>query len=123
MLTQARIDTLLRPAGLDWVSSLRAPQIAELARDQGPFPLSFFDERNLLEVVREAFPGERPMVCRNPLPAEERARQREVLLAATEERLQKIVDATQRPHRPLRGADAIGLRVGPVCRMAKHFTL
>ena len=126
MLTQARIDTLLRPAGLDWVSSLRAPQIAELARDQGPFPLSFFDERNLLEVTSEAFPGERLMVCRNPLLAEERARKREVLLAATEERLQKIVDATRRPHRPLRGADAIGLRVGPVIaryRMAKHFTL
>ncbi len=126
MLTQARIDTLLRPAGLDWVSSLRAPQIAELARDQGPFPLSFFDERNLLEVTSEAFPGERLMVCRNPLLAEERARKREVLLAATEERLQKIVDATRRPHRPLRGADAIGLCVGPVIaryRMAKHFTL
>jgi transposase len=31
MLTQARIDTVLRPGGLDWVSSLRAPQMAALA--------------------------------------------------------------------------------------------
>ena len=52
MLTQARIDTLLRPAGLDWVSSLRAPQMAALAREQGPFQPSLFDERNLLEVTQ-----------------------------------------------------------------------
>ncbi|AGW90827.1 hypothetical protein N234_12365 [Ralstonia pickettii DTP0602] len=38
MLTQARIDTVLRPAGLDWVSSLRAPQMAALAREKGPLP-------------------------------------------------------------------------------------
>ena len=48
MLTQARIDTVLRPAGLDWVSSLRAPQMAALAHDKGPFQPSLFDERNLL---------------------------------------------------------------------------
>ncbi|MFM0150715.1 hypothetical protein P0D89_52705 [Paraburkholderia sp. RL18-085-BIA-A] len=65
MLTQARIDTVLRPAGLDWVSSLRAPQMAALAHEKGPFQPSLFDERNLLEVTSEAFPGERLIVCRN----------------------------------------------------------
>ncbi len=126
MLTQARIDTLLRPAGLDWVSSLRAPQIAALAGEKGPFQPSLFDEHNLVEVTSDAFPGERLVVCRNPLLAQERARKREALLAATEAELQKIADATRRARHPLRGADAISLRTGRAIaryRMAKHFAL
>src|SRR5450631_2859402 len=40
MLTSARIEQVLKPAGMDWVSSLRAPQIAQLAEELGPFPPS-----------------------------------------------------------------------------------
>lgn len=126
MLTQARIDTVLRPAGLDWVSSLRAPQMAALAREKGPFQLSLFDERNLLEVTSEAFPGERLIVCRNPLLAEERSRKREALLQATEAELMKITDATTRARNRLKGTEEIALRVGRVIdhfRMGKHFEL
>jgi hypothetical protein len=126
MLTQARIDTVLRPAGLDWVSSLRAPQMAALAHDKGPFQPSLFDERNLLEVTSEAFPGERLIVCRNPLLAEERSRKREALLQATEAELMKIAEATQRMRNRLKGIEAIALRVGRIIdhfKMAKHFEL
>lgn len=126
MLTQARIDTVLRPAGLDWVSSLRAPQMAALAREKGPFQPSLFDERNLLEVTSEAFPGERLIVCRNPLLAEERTRKREALLQATEAELMKITDATTRARNRLKGTEEIALRVGRVIdhfRMGKHFEL
>jgi len=124
MLTQARIDTVLRPAGLDWVSSLRAPQMAALAQEKGPFQPSLFDERNLLEVTSEAFPGERLIVCRNPLLAEERSRKREALLQATEAELIKITDATTRARNRLKGTEEIALRVGRVIdhfRMGKHF--
>ena len=76
MLTSARIEQVLKPQGMDWVSSLRAPQIAQLAAEHGPFQPSLFDERNLLELTSEHFPGERLVVCRNPLLAEERARKR-----------------------------------------------
>jgi hypothetical protein len=126
MLTQARIDTVLRPAGLDWVSSLRAPQMAALAQEKGPFQPSLFDERNLLEVTSEAFPGERLIVCRNPLLAEERSRKREALLQATEAELMKITDATTRARNRLKGTEEIALRVGRVIdhfRMGKHFEL
>jgi transposase len=126
MLTSARIEQVLKPQGMDWVSSLRAPQIAQLAQEHGPFQPSLFDERNLLELSSQHFPGERLVVCRNPLLAEERARKRLELLAATELDLAKIVKATQRAHNPLRGQDAIGLRVGRVIgkfSMAKHFDL
>jgi transposase len=58
MLTSARIEQVLEPQGMDCVSSLRAPRIAQLA--------------------------------------EERARKRLELLAATEADLAKIAKATQR---------------------------
>jgi hypothetical protein len=126
MLTSARIEQVLKPEGMDWVSSLRAPQIALLAAEHGPFQPSLFDERNLLELTSQHFPGERLVVCRNPLLSEERARKRGELLAATELDLAKIAAATQRARNPLRGEQAIALRVGRVIErfhMAKHFEL
>lgn len=126
MLTSARIEQVLKPQGMDWVSSLRAPQIAQLATERGPFQPSLFDERNLLELTSEHFPGERLVVCRNPALAEERARKRLELLAATETDLAKIAAATQRARKPLRGEQPIALRVGRVIErfhMAKHFDL
>ena len=130
MLTSARTRQVLKPEGMDWVSSLRAPQIARLAQEHGPFQPSLFDERNLLELTSQHFPGGRLVVCRNPLLAEERARKRLALLAATEADLAKIVAATQRARKPLRGQAAIALRVGRVVErvverfhMAKQFEL
>jgi transposase len=126
MLTSARIEQVLKPQGMDWVSSLRAPQIEQLAQEHGPFQPSLFDERNLLELTSASFPGERLVVCRNPLLAQERTRKRLELLQATERDLAKIVTATQRARHPLRGQDAIGVRVGRVIgkfNMAKHFDL
>jgi hypothetical protein len=126
MLTSARIEQVLKPQGMDWVSSLRAPQIAQLAAEHGPFQPSLFDERNLLELTSEHFHGERLVVCRNPPLAQERARKRSELLAATEADLAKIAAATQRARNPLRTEQAIALRVGRVIEhfhMAKHFEL
>ena len=126
MITSARINNVLRPHGMDWISSLRAPQIALLAHERGPFQPSLFDERNLLEIASEHFPNERLIVCRNPLLAEERSRKRSALLAATEAELQTIVTAIERTRRPVRGAQEIALRVGRSIdryRMAKHFEL
>ncbi len=126
MLTSARIEQVLKPQGMDWVSSLRAPQIAQLAAEHGPLQPSLFDERNLLELTSQHFPDERLVVCRNPLLAEERARKRLELLAATEADLAKIAAATQRARNPLRGEQAIALRVGRVIErfhMAKHLAL
>jgi len=126
MLTSARIEQVLKPQGMDWVSSLRAPQIVKLAQEHGPFQPSLFDETNLLELTSKQFPGERLVVCRNPLLAQERDRHRKELLVATQAQFDKIVKATQRARNPLRGKDAIGLRTGRVAgrfKMAKHFEL
>src|SRR5574337_291514 len=127
MLTSARIREDLQPAapGLEWITALRAPQIQAL-RDAGTLQLSLFDQRDLAEITDRAYPGERLIACRNPLLAEERARKRGELLAATERELTKIQLATQRARRPLAGKVAIALRVGRVLgrfKMKKHFRL
>jgi hypothetical protein len=126
LLTAARIQEELRPVeGLDWITALRAPQIRALV-EGGALQLSLFDEQDLAEITDPAYPGERLIVCRNPLMAGQRARKRRELLEATERELDKIVAATTRSKRPLRGKDKIGLRVGKVLgrfKMAKHFAL
>jgi Transposase DDE domain len=125
MLTQARLREDLQPAGLDWITSLRAPQIQALA-EGGALQLSLFDERNLAEITAPDYPGERLVVCRNPDLARERARKREDLLAATERDLSRIAAQVRRRHAPLRGKAEIGLAVGAVInghKMAKHFAL
>jgi len=126
LITQARIREELEPLeGLDWITALRAPQIRGLVTS-GSLQLSLFDERDLAEISDPDYPGERLIVCRNPLLAHERARKRRELLEATERELDKIVQATVRTRRALKGADQIGLRVGKVLnrfKMAKHFTI
>lgn len=124
MITSARIDQTLKPAGLDWITALRAPAIAQLAVEGGPLQLSLFDTRDMAEISSPDFPGERLVVCRNPLLAAERARKRGELLAATEKDLAAIQRRVQRAKKPLRGAADIGKAVGAVLgkrKMAKHF--
>ncbi len=124
MLTDARIREDLGPAGLRWITSLRAPAIRRLASG-GDLQLSIFDEQDLAEVsAPELCPGERPVVCRNPLLAAERTRKREALLAATEVKLEQVVRATQRDNRPLRGEKRIAVRADRALRARKvgrHF--
>ena len=122
MITSARITALREVGDLGWLTCLRAPQIAALAGDDGPLQLSLFDQSDLAEFSHPDYPSERLIACRNPLLAEERARKRSELLAATEEALAPIL-ASVREGR-LAGADQIGLKVGKVLnkfKMAKHF--
>jgi transposase len=124
MVTAARIRDDLAPAGLDWITCLRAPAIQALAAEDGPLQLSLFDERDLAEIASPDYPGERLIVCRNRDLAEERARKREALLVATERELARIQAQVQRKR--LRSAAEIGLAVGAVLdskKMAKHFAL
>lgn len=126
LITEARIREELRPVkGLEWITALRSSQIRKLV-ESGSLQLSLFDEQDLAEATDPAFPGERLVLCRNPILAGERARKREDLLRATERELEKVAKATCRPTRRLKGKDKIGLAVGKVVnkfKMAKHFHL
>lgn len=125
MITEARIRETVKPADLDFITALRAPAIRKLV-DAGELQLSLFDDRDLAEITSSDYPGERLVVCRNPLLAEERGRKRRELLAATEEKLRQIQARVRRAKRPLRGSDAIGIAVGKIIdryKMAKHFDL
>ena len=107
LLTSARIEQTLRPAGLDWITALRAPAIKQLAAAGGPLQPSLFDHRDMAEITSPDYPGERLVVCKNPLLAEARARKRAELLAATEKDLARIATRVQRARSPLRGAAAM----------------
>jgi len=124
MLTEKRIEEDLRPlAGLEWITALRAPQIQKLAQD-GVLQLSLFDERDLAEVTHPDYPGERLIVCRNPLLALERARKRKELIATVEKKLQEIMLATQRKRQPVKSAERISYLVGRALagsHMEKYF--
>jgi transposase len=128
MITSARIEADLKPAGLDWISCLRAPAIQELAAENGPLQLSLFDERDLAEIAApEQFPGERLIVCRNRDLAQERARKREDLLTATERELARVQARVGcKGKLALNTAAEIGLAVGAVLngrKVGKHFVI
>jgi transposase len=126
LITEARLRENLRgEEGVEWITALRAPAIRKLAQN-GSLQLSLFDEKDLAEISDPDYPGERLVVCKNPLLAHERARKREDLLQATEKKLGEIVEATMRQARRLKGKERIALRVGKVLnrfKVAKHFRI
>ena len=113
ILRSVRIEKDLLPAEMDWITALRRPAIGKLIK-KGAFQPSLFDDVNLAEITDPDFPGERLMVCRNPILADERARSRDGLMARTERELKTIKEAVNRIKKPLRGAAAIGKKVGAV---------
>ena len=96
MLTAARLREDVGPAGLDWITALRAPQVKKLARD-GDLQLTLSARADLAEITSPDFPGERLAACKNPFGEAERARKRESLLKATEADLEKIAAAWRGP--------------------------
>jgi transposase len=124
MVTKANLETMRAKEGIAWITALKAPQVKKLVKD-GVLQLSLFDEQNLAEIEdQEGYPGERLVVCRNPLVAEERRRKREALLSATERELSAISERVEQG--TLRGAAEIGLAAGAVWnrfRVKKHFEL
>jgi hypothetical protein len=123
MVTKANLQLMADSDAVGWITALKAPQIKKLAAT-GQLQLSLFDQTNLAEITSEDYPGERLVVCRNPLVAAERARKRQELLRATERDLDAIAQRIARG--TLTGADRIGLAVGPALkrhRVKKHFDI
>jgi len=122
MLTQPQIDKL-KERGLGWITALTSGAIRELVA-KGALQLSLLDQKNLAEITSPDYPGERLMVCHNPLLEEERARKRQELLAATEKKLTGIAQDVARRKKKLHTAGEIGLKVGKVLgryKVGKHF--
>ena len=121
-VTKVRIGQLKALPGAGWITALRAPAIAALARDDGPLQMSLSGDQNFAEVTDSRYPGERLICCRNPALAAQRAAKRESLLAATEKELEKI--AAQVSAGRLKEAHKIGVKVGKVIntrKVGKHF--
>jgi len=125
MLTQPQIDKLKEHPGLGWITALTSVAIRKLV-DEGALQLSLFDRKNLAEVTSKDYPGERLVVCFNPLLAEERVRKRQELLAATEQELVKLARAVARRKKKLMTQSEIGIKAGKVLgryKVGKHFML
>ncbi len=123
MLTQPQIEVLKQHPGMGWISALRTEKIRQLV-DQEHLQLSLFDQKNLAEISSPDFPGERLIVCCNPLLAQERGRKREALLQATEQALEKLVKQVQRRTKTPLSAAEIGQKLGKVInrfKVGKHF--
>src|SRR5262247_2090178 len=123
MISNIQIEALRTLEGVDWITALKSGAIAKLAED-GYLQLDLFDERNLISLTHEDYPGERLIACRNPALSRQRAAKRQDLIAATMRELEKA--AAMVADGRLKGADRIGVRVGKVVdkyKVAKHFDL
>ena len=123
MLTQPQIEKLKAYPQMGWITALTSVAIRGLLAE-GSLQLSLLDETNLVEMQSPDYPGERLMVCYNPLLAEERKRKREDLLSATEKVLTRIVKQVERRKKKLLTATEIAFKVGKVLgryKMGKHF--
>lgn len=125
MLTDTQIEHLKGHPGVGWISALRSPAIRKLV-EGGELQLSLFDEKNLAEIRSREYPGERLIVCFNPLLAEERRRKRQDLVQATEKRLERVARQVRSRTRTPIGKAEIGVKVGKVLnryKVGKHFKL
>jgi transposase len=123
MLTQPQIAKLKAHPEMGWITALTSVAIRGL-RTEGWLQLSLLDEKNLVEIQSPEYPGERLMVCYNPLLAEERKGKREELVTATEKALARIGNEVERRTKKPMTATEIALKVGKVLgryKMGKHF--
>jgi transposase len=123
MISNVQIEAMRKLEGTGWITALKNGAIAKLA-DAGQLQPDLFDERNLISLTSEDYPGERLVACRNPELAKLRAAKRKDLIAATERELQKI--AGMAASGKLARRDKIGIRVGKVLnkyKVGKHFDL
>ena len=121
-VTQVRVRQLKALPGAGWITALRAPQVAALARDDGPLQMPLSGEQNFAEITDARYPGERLICCRNRALAGQRAARRESLRAATENELGKIRASVQAGR--VKDADTIGVKAGKVIskrKAGKHF--
>jgi hypothetical protein len=123
MISSVQIDSMRKMDGVDWITALKSGAIAKLA-DAGHLQLDLFDERNLISLTHDDYPGERLVACRNPALAKLRAEKRKDLIAATARELDKVKAMVTSGR--LEGTARIGLRLGKVIgkyKVAKHFDL
>lgn len=125
MLTDTRIEDLRKYPGIGWISSLSFRGVRSLV-NSGDLQLSLFDRKNLAEIKSADYPGERLVVCCNPLQAEHRRRKRDALLEATEKALEKIrrqvLGRTRTPMSKVEIAEKAGAVINRY-KMKKHFIL
>jgi len=123
MISNVQIDAIRKMEGVGWITALKSGAIRDLVNSSA-LQLDLFDERNLISLTHDDFPGERLVACRNPALAKLRAEKRKDLIAATTRKLEKVQAMVAGGR--LKGVAGIGVRVGKVIgkyKVEKHFDL
>lgn len=122
MLTEARIEALRWQPWVQWISALRSEDVRTLVA-AGTVQMSLLHLYGIAEVTSDEFPGERLIVCYNPLMADEPTRTRAALMACTEAALNALAaSAARRGRTPMSDAE-LGQQVDRIInkwKMAKH---
>lgn len=123
MLMAPQIRQIRELGNMGWLSCLRSGDIRKILRDSFETDAPLFDRRGLAEITHPDFPGERIILCHNPVLAEDRRRTRAELLDATETALERIRAWAGKRTAP--AADAVlGRKVGVALakyKVGKHF--
>lgn len=125
MLTQPQIDHLREESNFGWISALTSKTICKLV-EAGSLQPEQFGAVHLAEIQSPDFPDERLIACYNPQLAERRRKKRDLLLAKTEESLQRLAQAVARRRKKPWRREEIGVQAGRRInrwKMAKHFRL
>jgi transposase len=113
MVTQSVTGKLKGVEGLSTISALTHRQIVELLSRKVIQP-SFFDEREIVEVIDPEDTKRRYCLCKNPESANREAATRRALLSRTQIELEQIANSPRKST-----ADKIGARVGKLLAKTK----
>ena len=65
MISNVQIEAMRKMEGVGWITALKSGAIAALVKE-GQLQPDLFDERYLISLTSEDYPGERLVACRNP---------------------------------------------------------
>ena len=108
-LTQPQINKLKEHPGWGWITALTSTAIRQLV-EQGTLQLSLLDQKNLAEISAPDYPGERLMVCHNPVLEEQRRRKRQALLKRRLSRRQRCDECFESAKYPRKQVISVHVR-------------
>jgi len=124
-ITQKQIDQWDGLTDLGWITGLQASGLHKLIH-QGMIQTSLFDQKNLAEISSPDYPGQRLIVCFNPLLHDKRKKQRQELIQKTKEELNSLSSEVARRTHKLMTAEEIGVKAGKKIQkynVGKYFEL
>lgn len=113
MITRAKAETIKDRKGVETITALTHREVVDLVR-RNVIQMSFFDAKEIVEIVDPEQPLVRYCLCSNPATATKETSTRTALLEVTRKKLEAIATAKRRASK-----ETIGSRVGRVLEKTK----